>query len=287
LLPLPIIILYQFQLQTSLPISTSGRCGKEFGVCPNHQCCSKYGYCGNSDEHCAIKDGCQSEYGYCGDSVSNIKFKYYDKCKNDTHWALTYDDGPYKFDLDLLDLLEKKNVKATFFINGDNVMDITGKEGEKIVKRMYKDGHVIGSHTWKHVNLEDISNEEIIEQMTRLEDVLMDYIGKKPAFMRPPYGAGDGNEEIASILDSLGYTAACMWNVDTLDWDTKGDIDFAIDKFNEKIGKPIMSLNHCYYEKINQEKLLKLTEAEIDYMIEKGYTPVTMDVCLGLDAYQN
>jgi peptidoglycan/xylan/chitin deacetylase (PgdA/CDA1 family) len=275
-------------VNTSLPVSTSGLCGKYDGVCPNHQCCSKYGYCGSSDDYCSTSAGCQSEFGRCGgEYISNAKFKYYHECKDPKHWALSFDDGPYKYDNDLLDLLKEKGVKATFFLNGDNVMDIKSSEGRAIVKRMYNEGHVIGSHTWSHANLEEISKSSIISEMTKLEDALYEIIGKKPALMRPPYGAGNGSDTIASILGDLGYEGACIWNVDTLDWSTEGDIEYALDEFRRYIGKPIMSLNHCYYHNISKESLINLAEAEIDYMLSKGYTPVTMDVCLGLIAYQN
>jgi len=49
--------------QASVPISKDGRCGKDRGRCPAGECCSKYGYCGTSDDHCAA--GCQSEFGKC------------------------------------------------------------------------------------------------------------------------------------------------------------------------------------------------------------------------------
>ncbi|OUM68564.1 carbohydrate esterase family 4 protein, partial [Piromyces sp. E2] len=282
----------------SVVISTDGHCGSGYGSCPSGQCCSKYGYCGTSKAHCG--SGCQSsfgncdssstpkpttttttKYGRCGDYVSDLEFKYYYECKNPKHWALTFDDGPYDYDMELLDLLKKKGVKATFFINGNNVMDIRSDEGKEIVKRMYREGHVIGSHTWSHANLEEIDREEIKEEMIKLEDILEDYIGKKPALMRPPYGAGDGDDEIAMILYDLGYNGACMWNVDTLDWSSKGDVDYALKVFKSYLGKPILSLNHSFYQGITKSKLLTLAEEEIDYMISHGYTPVTIDVCLG------
>ncbi|ORX60785.1 glycoside hydrolase/deacetylase [Piromyces finnis] len=278
---------YGICTNSTITTTNSDLCGKETGnKCANNLCCSKYGYCGDSDAHCSVSQGCQAGYGRCGDFVSNSKLQYYYKCKNPNHWALSFDDGPYKYDMELLNLLKKKGVKATFFLNGNNVLDITSKKGEAIVKRMYKDGHVIGSHTWKHSDLTLLSKEEIISEMTKLENVLQKYIGKKPAFMRPPYGSGANNAEIASILSDLGYTASCIWNVDTLDWDKVGDIDYSIKVFKSNLGNPIMSLNHCFYEGITEATLLALAEAEIDFMLSKGYTPVTMDVCLGLDAYQ-
>jgi len=266
--------------------STNGLCGPENGACPSGQCCSQYGYCGSSADHCGA--GCQSEFGKCGsiskETVSG--FKYYDSCIKKNQWALTFDDGPYKFDMELLDLLKKKNVKATFFINGANVMDIKTTEAKNIIQRMNKDGHIVASHTWSHSNISEISKSELIKEMTLLEDYIYKYIGKKPAFMRPPYGAGDGDVEIAKTLKSLGYTAACMWNVDTLDWDKTGNVDYALGEFKKYLGKPILSLNHNFYGDISKKSLLTLIEAEIDYMHSKGYINVTMDECLGLKAYQ-
>ncbi|ORX83427.1 glycoside hydrolase/deacetylase [Anaeromyces robustus] len=267
--------------------SPNGLCGENNGICPNHQCCSKYGYCGSTDDYCG--NGCQSEFGRCGEYKSDmdIAFKYYYQCNDPKHWALTFDDGPYEYDNDLLDLLEKKGIKATFFVNGDYVMDIKSEKAENIIKRMNKDGHIIASHTWTHFPLEFTSEEDIIVEMTKLEEVLMEYIGKKPALMRLPHGTGDGSDRLAIILNKLGYTAGCMWNVDTLDSFTNGDVNFALKSFKSSLGKPIISLNHCYYSDITKESLLNLVNEEIDYMLEQGYTPVTMDVCLGLDAYQN
>ncbi|KAL6599685.1 hypothetical protein U3516DRAFT_604429, partial [Neocallimastix sp. 'constans'] len=50
----------------SIPTSTDDRCGVKFGtVCPRNECCSKYGYCGRSSDHCDVSKGCQSEFGRC------------------------------------------------------------------------------------------------------------------------------------------------------------------------------------------------------------------------------
>ncbi|OUM58671.1 carbohydrate esterase family 4 protein, partial [Piromyces sp. E2] len=287
---------------TTKNISTNGKCGGKY-VCPKGFCCSQYGYCGKTSEYCG--KGCQSEFGMCDATTTNNKkkntsskkssktttvdkplskktpFKFYYQCNNKNDWALTFDDGPYKFDLDLLDLLKKYKVKATFFLNGDNVLDITSKEGEKIVKRMYNEGHVIGSHTWTHANLEKQSEKKIIEEMTKLEKVLMKYIGKKPAFMRLPYGSGTDKSLVKKTLDKLGYTAGFQWNVDTMDWDNKGNVNYALDQFKKHLGSPIISLNHCYYSKITKAKLLNLIEKEIKYMQKKGYRIVTADKCVG------
>ncbi|ORX42973.1 glycoside hydrolase/deacetylase [Piromyces finnis] len=280
---------------TTTTTSSDGRCGTGYGTkCPSGQCCSKYGYCGTSSAHCDA--GCQSGFGTCGSSSTTTtttttttsgKLQYYTQCKNKKHWALSFDDGPYDYDTALLDLLKKKGVKATFFLNGSNYLDIKSDKAKQIVKRMYNEGHVIGSHTWSHVDLNTVSESVMKEEMVKLENVLLDYIGKKPALMRPPYGSGEGSSTIASILGKLGYTAACIWNVDTMDWSNKGDKNYALAEFKKALGGSIMSLNHSAYTGITSDKLVNLISAEIDYMISNGYTPVTMDECLGLKAYQN
>jgi len=56
-----------------LPTSTNDRCGKDDGVCPSGKCCSKYGYCGKSDDHCG--KGCQSEFGKCKTTTTTTKTK--------------------------------------------------------------------------------------------------------------------------------------------------------------------------------------------------------------------
>jgi len=59
---------------TTTKISTNGKCGKNDGVCPKGECCSKYGWCGHSTDHCSVKKGCQSAFGSCNndDSASTV-----------------------------------------------------------------------------------------------------------------------------------------------------------------------------------------------------------------------
>jgi len=148
------------------------KCDGENDTCPSGQCCSEDGYCSSE---------CQSDLekrGYSIKSKKNHKkpLKYYRECINRRHWALTFDDGPNIYDEDLLNLLRKKGVKATFFLNGNNYMDI--RNAKNIIKRMYREGHVIGSHTWGHVDLNKLGKSSIISEMKKLEDVLVQFIGK-------------------------------------------------------------------------------------------------------------
>jgi len=287
-------------------ITHDGRCGDNGRRCPNGQCCSKYGWCGTGSSFCGT--GCQSKFGSCdgvdspfvfgeeeeeeeegegdNDDSTPSKIKIFDRCKHDNQWALTFDDGPFQYDEDLLDFLKSVDAKATFFLNGNNAMDITSKTGRNIVKRIHDEGHEIGSHTYNHVDLNNVTDKEFIDQIRLLEDALEDIIGVKPSFLRPPYGSYYRNSTVTETLEYLGYTGIIMWNVDTLDWNNDGSIDYAISQFKNSLGKPIISLNHSFYKNITKEKLINLVKVEIEYMKRKGYKMVTMSECVGLEAYQ-
>lgn len=82
--------------------------------------------------------------------------------------ALTFDDGPSsEHTPKLLDYLAKQKVKATFFINGDNVVQIKDPAVKKLVKKAYDAGHQIASHTWSHANLTNLAVPGIKEEMTK------------------------------------------------------------------------------------------------------------------------
>lgn len=102
--------------------------------------------------------------------------------------ALTYDDGPGPYTEELLDILEANDVKATFFVNGNNNNGpITEAKGAAAIKEVYANGHFIGSHTWSHADLATLSTEERRNEMDQLQDALGDLIGFTPTYMRPPY----------------------------------------------------------------------------------------------------
>jgi len=265
---------------TSLPLSKDGRCGVDYGTrCPYGRCCSSYGWCSDKESHC--NSGCQHGYGDCAEDLAK-RIKVFTKCIHDHHWALTFDDGPYIYDDALLDYLKSKNIKATFFVNGK---PFTGKNSEfgRVIKRMYAEGHEVENHTFNHINFTAYSTEKIIQEVTQLDLALEELIGVKPAFVRPPYGEGAYDPVIQETLKSLGYKGIIMWNVDTMDWDNFGDTDYAIQKFSKYLGEPIISLNHNYYSKLTEEKLINSAKTEIEYMIKNGYTPVTMSECTGYD----
>ena len=147
--------------------------------------------------------------------------------------ALTFDDGPnIKWTHQVLDLLKKYHIKATFFVIGENI-----GPHQDILKRIAKEGHVIGVHTFTHPDLTKLSDEKVKEEITKTIDaihkVLPDY---KIKFMRPPYGSM--NEKIKKIILSLGLKPI-LWSASGNDYLAistaeyiKKNIDSELEKYN-------------------------------------------------------
>ncbi|MFJ5766552.1 polysaccharide deacetylase family protein [Lysinibacillus sp. NPDC093210] len=122
--------------------------------------------------------------------------------------ALTFDDGPdAKVTPQILAILKKYNVKATFFMVGKNAAS-----NGKIVEQVYKEGHEIGNHTWNHPKLTSLAKASVKQEVDRTSNAIYEAIGQYPTVFRPPYGAT--NDEVRSVI----AMPSILWSIDTLDW---------------------------------------------------------------------
>jgi len=138
-------------------------------------------------------------------------------CTEPNTIALTFDDGPNdETTPQLLDLLKANNIRATFFINGDNYMgNLENNEvGKEILRREHEEGHQIASHTWDHLIPEKES--DIKESMERLDNLIESIAGYRPKYFRAPKGSID--TETVEFFENLGYKVI-QWDTDTNDWD--------------------------------------------------------------------
>lgn len=127
--------------------------------------------------------------------------------------ALTFDDGP---DVDntpkILDILERYNIKATFFMLGQNV-----DAHPEVVKKVFEQGHAIGLHTYTHPNFNRLNKEEIRKEILVNRDAIEKATGYRSDIIRPPYGiVNDDFLCVAKELDLTVYT----WSRDSFDWKT-------------------------------------------------------------------
>ena len=120
--------------------------------------------------------------------------------------ALTFDDGPKAGTARLLDLLDAKNVKATFFVVGKMAAN-----DPKIVARMVQSGHELANHTFGHQDLEYLSTGEIVRELFADVAFIRSVTGRETHFVRSP-GAHMG-ARLPAVMKKFGMTA-CMWTVD-------------------------------------------------------------------------
>src|SRR5436190_10873019 len=130
--------------------------------------------------------------------------------------AMTFDDGPSAtLTPKLLDILATHQIKATFFVIGENVA-----EHPEIVTREAKEGHEIANHSWSHPNFGKMSDDGVRSQLRRTDDAIRNAIGNSPTLMRPPYGSISVRQK-KWINQEFGYKIV-LWDVDPLDWRRPG-----------------------------------------------------------------
>jgi len=125
--------------------------------------------------------------------------------------ALTYDDGPNDpYTLRLLEMLDRHNVRATFFLIGRFV-----RQRPEIARQIRAGGHLIGNHTMTHPVLLGLSPREVREQLADCNASIEDATGEPVRFFRPPHGAR--NPAVLRTAAELGLISV-MWNVTGRDW---------------------------------------------------------------------
>jgi peptidoglycan/xylan/chitin deacetylase (PgdA/CDA1 family) len=203
-------------------------------------------------------------------------------CPNERTWALTFDDGPTNITTQLLDLLDKTNVKVTFCVLGAHA-----KQYPEIVKRAYESGHQIASHTYSHAHLMSLSNEQIVYEVRATEEAIEAATGVRPRYLRPPFGEAD--DRVKSILKKMGYKLL-LWNVDPIDYTVHmlKDGGQRIQNTFEKIvnGTPSLLNPHKDPGFISiQHDLYKTSITQVPQIIyrlkQRGYRFMTAAECVG------
>lgn len=127
--------------------------------------------------------------------------------------ALTFDDGPHPVNTPkVLDILKKHKVKATFFVTGQNA-----KRYPELIKRMVKEGHTIGNHSYDHANLSKMGPAQVRADLRRTQQAVDEALGRHYEIdqFRPPYGATNETVKEAARGEK---DFNILWNVDSNDW---------------------------------------------------------------------
>ena len=153
----------------------------------------------------------------------------------------------------ILDILDKYNVKGTFFIMGGwvNYSDENVVKLKKISER----GHEIGNHSYKHPIFSKIGEERIKEELRKTDEVVEKYTGKKPSVFRFP--SGDYNKNALMKVRSLNHIAI-QWDADSVDWKEMGsDIEYNKVMKNTKSGSILLFHNNAKYTPENLDRIIE------------------------------
>lgn len=173
--------------------------------------------------------------------------------------ALTFDDGPSKYTNEILDILNKEDAVATFFIIGNKVEIF-----KQTLNKMIKNGNEIGNHSYNHKWLTRVSDEEFENQINKTQNIIYNTTGFKPTIFRPTYGSI--NDKIRNKID----LDIIMWNVDTMDWKYK-NVNIIVKRAtaNTKDGDIIL-MHDIKKRTVDSLKII------IPKLKEKGYQFVTV-----------
>ncbi len=180
--------------------------------------------------------------------------------------ALTFDDGPHpKYTERILDILARYDIKATFFVVGENV-----EYYSETAKRTVREGHEIGNHTYSHPHLRGIDSASLAEEVRRCEKTVEQLLGCKTTLFRPPEGVVD--DAVKSMAVESSYDLI-LWRIDTRDWAGTSTYDICENiKTNIRDGDII--LMHDYITK--NCHTVDALESIIPTLLERGYKFVTV-----------
>lgn len=173
--------------------------------------------------------------------------------------AFTFDDGPNYNTSQVIDILNKYNVTATFFVMGRNI-----KGNEKIIKKMYNSNMEIGNHTYNHLLLTKYNSEKISEEINKTNEEVYNVIGRYPTLLRTSYGSV--NKKIKENVDM----PIIIWNIDTLDWKYKNS-NKIVERILDKVSDGDIVLMHDIYK-----ATLNSLDKVIPELLDRGFQIVSV-----------
>lgn len=193
--------------------------------------------------------------------------------------ALTFDDGPDSvYTPQILDILKKHHVKATFFLLGSRA-----QTNPNVVRRIVNEGHVIGNHSFSHPLFTKISVPNFEQQIERTQHVLSGLIGYKPKLVRPPYGE---ITEPQLRWMKRNHFFVVNWDIDSLDW-KELNMQQVTDNVLPYIHPGAIILQHSAGgNRQNLSGTVKALPRIIQKLKDDGYRIVTVPQLLNISPYQ-
>ena len=178
--------------------------------------------------------------------------------------ALTFDDGPHPvWTEQLLNGLKKRGVVASFFVIGQNV-----EKNPELLVRMQAEGHLIGNHTYSHMQLRKKNRKAFGEELIKTNEVIKEAMGQETIYVRPPFGTWD------KVYEKELNMIPVLWTVDTLDWSTT-NVDALVEKVVHQVKDNDIILMHDIFES-SVTAALRI----VDILLKEGYRFVTVEEIL-------
>ena len=187
--------------------------------------------------------------------------------------AISFDDGPAtNYTTEILQLLKRDNIKATFFCIGNRIAG-----NENIVKQIKDEGHIIGNHSYSHHFWFDMfSSKKMLDDLKKMDHEVEKVTGMRPKLFRPPYGVTNPNLKKAIIQG--GYTPV-GWSVRSMDTVIK-DEKKLLGKINGSLKPGAVFLFHD-----TQKTTLNVLSEFIKEVKNRGYQIIPLDKLLHLTPY--
>ena len=176
--------------------------------------------------------------------------------------ALTFDDGPGKYEDRILAAFQKYGGKGTFFFVGNQA-----EKYPNVVKRVAEAGHEVANHSYKHENLPKLSQAGATQSLAKTNEILRRLSGQSVSLVRPPYGATSSS--VKAALQNQGQPSI-LWSIDTLDWKTR-NAKSSINIVLQQVKDGDVILMHSIYA-----QSAEAAEALIPALQERGYQLVTV-----------
>lgn len=173
--------------------------------------------------------------------------------------AITFDDGPGKRTMELLDALEEYHAHATFFVLGTKVEKYPDE-----IKRMQEIGCEVGNHSYDHEDLSKLKKKGLKKQVNKTNKLVKEITGLEVKLLRPPYGA------VSKTMEKQLEMPMVLWNIDTLDWKTKD-----AKKTIEAVMKDVKDGDIVLLHDIHSTTIDAAIEL-IPMLLEEGYQLVTV-----------
>lgn len=174
--------------------------------------------------------------------------------------ALTFDDGPSSFTEEIIDLLQKYDYNATFFVLG-NKLNLNYKD---ILKKSIKNGNEIGVHGYSHRSFTKMRQATMEEEITKTKKYIKNLTGYESTLVRPPYG------NITKTIKNYNLGPYILWNNDTLDWKLRDANKISSRLINSIEDKSIILMHDTYLT------TFKALEIILPYLKENNYVVTTV-----------